>query len=150
MKRVAAALALAALVAAPAVAQIKGPRTRGGCLDVSDARTASSLVAKGVVSHRVFAGAPDFESVRAGDAAEPTYVLTLPAPICIDDGGGFADPKRRFREVQLFAKDGDPTIFALLRALVGHRATIVGLGLPAQTGHHHLPLLIEVRSVSGR
>lgn len=143
-------IALAAVIAVPAAAQIDGPRTRGGCLDVADARGAASITARGIVSHRVFAGAPNFESVRDGDAAEPGYILTLPTPICVDDGGEFADPKQRFREIQVFAKDGDPTIFSLLRALVGHRATVIGLAMPAQTGHHHRPLLIEARSVSGR
>ena len=138
------------LAAAPAAAQVSGPRTPAGCLDVSDARSATPITVKGRLTMRVFAGAPNFTSTEHGDAAEHAYVLTLPSAICIDDGGNFSDPAKRFRKVQVWAKDGDPIIERLLEALVGHRATIIGTGMPARTGHHHRPLLIEARSVSDR
>ena len=77
---------------------------------------------------------------------EREYILILARPICLDDGGEFADPQLRFNQVQLFtSNDG---LRPALRAGVGHRIRIRGSGFAAQTAHHHAPLVVDVSAVA--
>ena len=89
----------------------------------------------------VFAGPPNFEDVRKGDAPEPTYVLRLDHRICIT-GDDFADPATMFDAVHLVAEHDN---WAPLRANL-HRRVTVTLVRPmgAETGHHHEPLVAWV------
>jgi hypothetical protein len=77
---------------------------------------------------------------------EREYILILARPICIDDGGDFADPHRRFSQVQLFTSTD--RLWPGLRAGVGHRIRIRGSGFAAQTAHHHAPLVVDVSAVA--
>ena len=77
---------------------------------------------------------------------EREYILILARPICIDDGGDFADPRRRFNQVQLFASND--RVWPGLRAGLGHRIRIRGSGFAAQTAHHHAPLVVDVSAVA--
>lgn len=92
----------------------------------------------GVLSYRIFPGPPNYEDVQKGDMPEPSYVLTLPAAICIE-GDENADPKRPFNQVQLVGTEATDGEFAALR----EKAVTVTLERPmsAHTGHHHLPLV---------
>lgn len=127
-------LALAAFlaVAAPAAP---------ACLDVHSGNAPVSL--EGRLDRRTFV-TPDVGSGQP----ERIYVLILDRTICIDDGGEFADPHRRFREVQLYA--GRDVLWPRLRAGIHHRVRITGSGFAAQTAHHYEPLVVDVSSVRVR
>ncbi|MCC2976944.1 DUF4431 domain-containing protein [Sphingomonas sp. PL-96] len=131
--------ATALLVGAPAEAQLLGKTTAQGCVSVADA---DPVQLSGMLSQQVFPGPPGYEDVAQGDAPERTFVLTLPAPACIDDGGDFADPDERFTAVQVAASD--PRVRQRLRRAIGTRVTLSGEGFAAHTGHHHLPLVVLV------
>jgi hypothetical protein len=105
-----------------------------------------TLMLEGRLSRHVFPGPPNYEDVRRGDRPEPGYILTLPAPICIDDGGEFADPGLRFDRVHLYT--GNDALWPRLRAGVGHRVRVQGHGFPAETGHHRAPLVVDVGVIS--
>ncbi|MFV0624735.1 DUF4431 domain-containing protein [Sphingomonas sp. ac-8] len=134
-----AAVLLAAMPPA-AQAQLLGKAAAQGCISVAD--DATPVQVSGVLSERVFPGPPGYEDVAQGDAPEPTFVVTLPAPVCIDDGGDFADPAERFTAVQIGASD--PRVLQRLRRAIGTRVTLSGEGFAAHTGHHHLPLVVLV------
>ena len=110
-----------------------------GCLDVRSGNAPVSL--EGRLERATFT------MTDIGDGRpERVYVLLLARPICIDDGGEFADPGQRFDQVQLYTGAG--TVWPRLRAAVGHRVRISGRGFAAQTAHHHTALVVDVSAVS--
>ncbi|MBB4128786.1 hypothetical protein GGR77_004117 [Xanthomonas translucens] len=89
----------------------------------------------GVLERVTFAGPPNYESVQEGDEAETYFVLRLPAQICArnaDQGIVSAD------RLQLFLEPGQ---YAEFRPRLGKRITLQGELWPAETGHHHTPLM---------
>jgi hypothetical protein len=99
----------------------------------------------GVLSYRIFPGPPNYADVQKGDTPEPTYVLTLPAAICVE-GSENADPKNAFNEVQLVGTAATDGEFSALK----EKQVTVTLERPmsAHTGHHHLPLVARVTDIS--
>jgi hypothetical protein len=89
----------------------------------------------GVLERIVFAGPPNYESVRAGDAAEPYFVLRLARPVCVLDP---VEGRVSSRRLQLFL---EPAQYAPLRPKLGHAVKLSGQLWPAETGHHHTPLM---------
>lgn len=101
----------------------------------------------GTLEYVMFAGPPNFEDVQKGDTPEPAYVLRLDESICIsDEGEGFADPEQKFNRVQV---SPGKVVWQDLKRFVGKSVTL-GLydQMPANTGHHHEPLLASVSSIS--
>jgi hypothetical protein len=128
----------AVALASQAHGQIKGPVTPAGCLALE---TSSRVEARGRLSVQTFPGPPNFESVAAGDRAERTYLLTVPRPICVDDGkAGFADPAVRFEVLHVSVRD--ERLWPTLRAALGKSVVVTGEGFAAFDGHHHAPLVV--------
>jgi uncharacterized protein DUF4431 len=122
------ALCLALAVAAPASAT---------CLSY-----ANRVSITGTLTRTVFPGRPNFESVAKGDEPETYFVLRLNPPACVD-----ADPtdaeipaKRGITEIQLLLSSEQ---YAELRPKLGQRIGLSGVLFPAQTGHHHTPVILE-------
>ena len=110
-----------------------------GCLDVRSGNAPVTLegrLERASFSMREISGGPP----------EREYILMLARSICLDDGGEFADPHRRFTQVQLFTSND--RLWPALRAGVGHRMRIRGSGFAAQTAHHHAPLVVDVGAVT--
>jgi uncharacterized protein DUF4431 len=125
---------------------------RIGCAEAHDAPPPclqvggdATLTLEGRLSRHIFPGPPNYEDVRRGDEPETTYILTLPAPICIDDGGESADPDRRFDRVHLYTVN--EAVWPRLRAGVGQQVRVQGRGFAEQTGHHHAPLVVDVSTI---
>lgn len=137
-------VSLAWLIQPTAVAQVTGPKTPGGCISVTDARSRISV--SGRLTLQLFPGAPNFESIAAGDAEERTFIVELPVAACIDDGGEFADPAERFVTVQV--SGGQDRLSAVLKAAVGGKVIVEGEGFASHTGHHHAPLVVLADRVS--
>lgn len=89
----------------------------------------------GVLERVTFAGPPNYEDVQSGDAPETYFVLRLPAQVCVRDSGeGIISADR----LQLFL---EPAQYDLFRPQLGQRITLPGELWPAETGHHHTPLM---------
>jgi len=111
------------------------------CFDLSKSEPHSLT---GLLSQRIFPGAPGFQDVRRGDTPEPGYLLQLPEAICLT-GDEFADPATMFSEVQLV--ETDKTASAM-RALADHSVTVeLTQPMAAMTGHHHRPLVAWVTDI---
>jgi hypothetical protein len=110
-----------------------------------DLKKSEPLQLTGVLGYRIFPGPPNYEDVQKGDTPEPSYVLTLPAAICLQ-GDENADPQKSFNEVQLVGGEVKDDQLAGLRG----KLVTVGLKDPmsAHTGHHHLPLVASVTNVT--
>ncbi|WP_137934848.1 hypothetical protein [Mesorhizobium comanense] len=132
----------ASLLSGLLLVAIDASSAHGACFDVSKGEP-SHL--SGHLSHRIFAGPPNFEDVQKGDTPEPGYVLKLSAPICLT-GDEFADPSRLFDEVQLVPADGMTMKMAAFRD-ADVNVDVVD-PMPSMTGHHHRPLVAWVKSIS--
>jgi len=117
------------------------------CIDV---RRANSLIFEGTLTYRIFAGSPNFEDVRHGDAPEPGYILKLDDPVCAT-GDEFLDPNESIDRIQVFPDDSTAAGQALvgdLRRMIGRRVSVEGKNAyGAFTGHHHAPLLMTLTRI---
>ena len=132
------------LLALVSLAAAVGTPSAPNCIDGRSGNAPVSF--EGRLERRIFAGPPNYDSIRRGDRPEPVYILTLDRRTCIDDGGQFADLNNRFNRVQLFSGNG--RLNARLRAAVGHRVRVTGDGFAAQTGHHHADLVVDLRTLN--
>jgi hypothetical protein len=131
-----------AFLLAGALSMFAASSAGASCYDVSKGEP-SAL--SGHLTHRIFAGPPNFEDVQKGDTPEPGYVIKLDKPICIK-GDEFADPTNSFDEVQLVPGDNMEKQMAALRDAEVYVDVVEPM--PAMTGHHHRPLLAWVKSIS--
>ena len=116
------------------------PAVWAGCFDVSQSQPA---VLAGRLEIEIFAGPPNYTSVKKGDMPESAYILHLEKPICTK-GDGFSDGKP-FSEVHLLPSESNAKLMkSLLRQSVKVRLT--GQSGP-ETGHHHAPLIATVQSI---
>ena len=129
---------------APVVSAADDGALQPPCVDVSKADTRLSL--RGTLRQQLFAGPPNFESIANGDEERRTFILELPASICLNDGGAFADPSERV--VTVHVGIAAPEVGPLLTALVGHVIEVEGEAFPSQTGHHNAPLVLLADRVS--
>ena len=110
-----------------------------------------SLSFEGTLSYNIFAGPPNYDDVRKGDAPEPTYLLKLDAPICAT-GDEFLNPDKRFDKIQVYPAEPGVTGRFLsidLRRLAGKRVVVEGnSAFGAHTGHHHATLLLPITNVA--
>jgi hypothetical protein len=100
---------------------------------------------QGTVKRVVFPGPPNYENIKNGDEAEPYWVLYLPKEICVQ-----GDPKDEFNSeteknvTSLQLMDVD---YRQDRSLLGKSVVVQGTLMHSFTGHHHTPVLIQVKSV---
>jgi len=101
---------------------------------------------KGILRTRMYPGPPGYESVKKGDEVEHIWLVKLKNPITVT---GAADPTSQneketgIKEIQLIVID--EKIEKKLRKLMGHNIRFTGILTHAITGHHHLPILMEVK-----
>ena len=74
---------------------------QAACIDL---KRTSSFSFEGTLSYSIFAGPPNYEDVRKGDAPEATYLLKLDASICAT-GDDFLKPEQRFDRIQVYPAD---------------------------------------------
>ena len=131
--------ALAVVSVAPVAAQERP------CMDVTQATVSFT----GVLTHKVFPGSPNFESVRKGDKPEPTYILQLRKRICVS-GDKFIDKDREIDRIQVFpAEPEDKAIWSELKKAIGRTVTVEGSGAFGEfNGHHHAPLLLPLTKIT--
>ena len=101
----------------------------------------------GTLVRKTFAGPPNYEDIRKGDAAETYWLLNLDSPICVDEDKTDPDlnpAQKNIRRVQLVL---DPKAYEQFKALLGKRVVATGSLFGAHTGHHHTPVLLTVTSL---
>jgi hypothetical protein len=118
------------------------------CIDLTETKSFSF---EGSLSYHIFAGPPNYEDVRKGDAPEPTYILNLDTPICAT-GDDYVSPDKRIDKIQVYpAESGVTGVFVSreLRRFVGKRVVVEGNSpFGANTGHHHASLLLPITKVA--
>jgi len=123
------------------------PGLANPCLDITQPH---SFRFKGVLTHKVFPGPPNYQDVRKGDKPESAYILQLAKPICVS-GDEFVDPNAQIERIQIFpqyADTKDEALWRALRNLVGRSVVVEGKEpFGAQTGHHHAPLLLPITAI---
>jgi hypothetical protein len=101
----------------------------------------------GTLRSQVFAGPPNYESIKRGDRKETAIIFTLVAPACTtgNDPVGIDVPETHIRKMQLVVtKDAH---WKTVRRLMGKRAIVTGTLFHAHTGHHRTKVLIEVANI---
>jgi hypothetical protein len=133
------AICFAIAVAAPADA---------ACVNLQEPNSVSF---EGTLIRRTFAGPPNYEDVRKGDAREPAYILKLDEPICAA-GDEFVDAGSKFDLIQIFPDGTGAAAQGLakeLRRLAGQRVSVEGKSaFGAHTGHHHAPLVMPITRIA--
>jgi len=117
------------------LAQVMGGRTAAGCINAAEPDAA--VLVKGRLVTATFTD--DYGKERA-------YLLELPKPTCIDDGGEFADPGAQFAQVQVAGTNSATE--RTLRKSVGRKVEVSGKAFAAHTRHHHRPMVVLVDRVT--
>lgn len=116
--------------------QLSSTKNSDSCVDISDNVTLSGLMIR-----MTYPGPPNYESIEEGDTPETYFVLRPDTPIhCATNAPQFGSNKL----MQLVVKSSD---YKKYQPLVGGKVTVAGTLLYAETGHHHTPLMIEVKSI---
>jgi len=101
----------------------------------------------GTLRSQVFAGPPNYESIKRGDRKETAILLLLVVPPCITstDREAVDVPEIHVRKMQLIVtKDAH---WKTIRRLIGKRATVTGTLIHAHTGHHRTKVLIDTADI---
>ena len=102
----------------------------------------SMVILTGKLHRATFPGAPNFESVAAGDQPETGYYLTLEQPICtLADKYDDHTPFKSVKEIQLVLNEKQ---YDELRPRLGQTVQLRGRMFSAFTGHHHADVLMKV------
>jgi Domain of unknown function (DUF4431) len=127
---------------------VAAPSLNAACIDL---KQTTSFSFEGTLSYSIFAGPPNYEDVRKGDAPEPTYILKLDAPVCAT-GDESLNPQKRFDKIQVYPAESGTAVRFLsrdLRRFVGKRVVVEGNSpFGAHTGHHHAPLLLPITKIA--
>ena len=101
----------------------------------------------GVLQARTYPGPPNFVSIEAGDEPETGYYIELKPPICtITKEESWMLGHERISEVQLVVTKMQ---YDQLGENLGGVVSIKGALFEAFNGHHHTPVLIDVKSFEG-
>ncbi len=99
----------------------------------------------GRVERQTFPGRPNYESIEDGDEPETHWILHLSAPACTRQGSGVDhEPESGVTRMQLLLS---PQEYDAYRPLLGQRVVARGTLTHAITGHHHTPVMLQVRSL---
>jgi len=111
------------------------------CYDFSKGQPAGLT---GILDYVVFAGPPHYANVQKGDAPNPSFVLRLAHPVCIQ-GNKFVDPKSSVQAVQLVKT---AKVEGKLKPLL-HRDVTVTLKNPApDPAHRQAPVFAWVTGIA--
>jgi hypothetical protein len=96
----------------------------------------------GTLLRIVFPGPPNYESIARGDQAEPQFVIRLDKAVCVNasPNDDFAVFVSSIRDMMLVL---NPPQFGQLQPRLGARVILSGSLMPAETGHHHTPVMLS-------
>lgn len=78
------------------------------------------------------------------DRPESAFILTLPAPTCLDA----VDPEFRVKDVRTIHIFGaDDAVHTQIEKLSGESVVVHGRPFGAHTSHHHAPIVMEVVAI---
>ena len=99
----------------------------------------------GRIERQTFPGRPNHESVGDGDEPNTYWILQLPWPRCTSRGMGISDEtESNISRMQLIVS---PEQYDSYRSLTGQEVLARGTLAHGITGHHHTPVLLQVRSI---
>jgi len=107
----------------------------------------------GTLHSRVFAGPPNYESIRRGDRKEIAIILTLAVPTCTtgNDPMGYDVSHSNIREMQLLVYNDEKwkndQEWKTVRQRMGKLVVVTGTLFGAHTGHHRTKVLIDVTAI---
>lgn len=103
------------------------------------------VVLTGKLDRLTFPGRPNYESITNGDEAETGFYVRLSHAVCTKGDPESEDeyPQQNVRLVQLVLK---PSQYNDLRPFLGQQVRVRGELFASHTGHHHAPLLLQVKS----
>ncbi|RZI80467.1 MAG: DUF4431 domain-containing protein [Rubrivivax sp.] len=108
-------------------------------------REHDTVTLTGHLSRKTYAGPPNFESIRRGDAREVTPVLLVKPALCIWMPGEGEDARGKAHHVKVIQLLDAEQLLPPEPSQGRHRFT--GRLMLAETGHHHEAVLMEVEAI---
>ncbi len=106
---------------------------------------AEGTTLSGTIKRLTVPGRPNYESIRKGDEPVVIWVLTLPAPVCVDADES-NEAEKNVRDMQL-ALPGGPADFRRYRAMSGRKVQLKGSLFHSHTIHHRTAVLMDVSEI---
>ena len=111
------------------------------CLDYSP----KINVIEGIIKPIVFAGPPNFSSVKNGDKPEKYWVLYSTYPTCLNSNEDvdvdYAN-EQNVKEIQLIIDN-----YSKYKNMTGKSVRVYGRLIHAISGHHHTNILMDVTKI---
>jgi hypothetical protein len=98
----------------------------------------------GTLRSLVYAGPPNFESIKRGDSRETAVILNLAKRECTNKSGDDAAENNIGAVQLLITRDAQWTV---LRRLKGRRLVVTGILFHAHSGYHRTSVLIDVSDI---
>jgi hypothetical protein len=101
----------------------------------------------GKLQSKIFAGPPNYESIKRGDRKERAIIVTLIAPICTSSSSSdsFDTPEANIRAVQLVITESSH--WKTVEGRLGRGVIVTGTLFHGHTGHHRTKVLMEVTDI---
>jgi hypothetical protein len=109
----------------------------------------TTVTLNGTITRKTFAGPPNYESVKKGDAPEVYWILHLTKPICVNadkNVTGGEEPEKNVYDIQLILSEEQ---YARYKGLLGKRVEVSGKLMHSFTGHHHTKVLLTATGMKG-
>ena len=116
------------------------PVALGQCVNAGMAVSVS-----GKLTEQIFAGRPNFESIKDGDEEVHVWILELDNRQCLIDGE-FSDPSVSFDRAHIYSSVQG--LRKILTAAEGRHVQVAGTGFASHTMHHRAPLVIDVTTLT--
>jgi hypothetical protein len=101
----------------------------------------------GNLIRQTFPGPPNYESVAKGDTPEVAWILHLDKPVCVKarPGDDIDVAISHLQDLQLvLADDG---YYRQAKKFLTRKVMVTGVLFGAHTGHHHTPVLMDVKDM---
>ena len=101
----------------------------------------------GKLQSKIFAGPPNYESIKRGDRKERAIIVTLISPICTSSSNSdsFDTPEANIRAVQLVVRESSH--WKTVERRLGRPVIVTGALFHGHTGHHRTKVLIDVTDI---
>jgi hypothetical protein len=101
----------------------------------------------GNLIRKTFPGLPNFTSVAQGDTPEVGWILHLDKPVCVKGRAGddFDVAVSHLTDLQLVL--GNDDYYRQAKKFLARKVIVTGVLFGAHTGHHHTPVLLDVKNI---
>lgn len=107
----------------------------------------ATVILRGKISRKTFAGPPNYESVKEGDTPESYWILHLSKLICVNADEKIIDGEKWEKKISSLQLILSGEQYAQYKGLLAKRVEVRGKLMHAHSGHHRTNVLLTVTEI---